>query len=87
MPSRARGPFSADSRYLTEDVPQGLVLLESLGLMLGVSTPICSSLINLSSAALGRDLRRNGRTVGRLGSNELQRIIDESTLRPYAQTG
>lgn len=31
MPTRAKGPVKVDSRYISEDVPQGLVLLESLG--------------------------------------------------------
>lgn len=75
MDSRAKGPFSAEHRYLTEDVPQGLALLESLGKMLGVPTPVCSSLITLASAALGRDLRENARTVERLGPDGVARII------------
>ena len=77
MPTRAKGPTKVDSRYISEDVPQGLVLLESLGAKLNVDTPICTALINIASAALKRDLRAEGRTVERLGETILQRIIDD----------
>jgi len=77
MPTRAKGPTKVDSRYISEDVPQGLVLLESLGSKLNVGTPICTALINIASAALKRDLRAEGRTIERLGETILQRIIDD----------
>lgn len=77
MPTRAKGPLSAEDRYLTEDVPQGLALLESLGQHLGVATPVCAALIELASAALGRDLRQTGRTLTRLGKENVERIIHE----------
>ncbi|MBQ6066601.1 MAG: NAD/NADP octopine/nopaline dehydrogenase family protein [Clostridia bacterium] len=79
MPVRAKGPFSAEHRYLTEDVPQGLALLESLGGLLGVPTPVCTSLIALASAALGRDLRSDARTVEGLGPDNVARIVSELT--------
>ena len=57
----------SNSRYITEDVPQGLVLLESLGGLLNVKTTVCSALIDIASACLNTDFRKNGRTVERLG--------------------
>jgi opine dehydrogenase len=74
MPNRAVGPTVVDSRYISEDVPQGLVLLETLGLKFNVETPICTALINIASAALGRDLRIEGRTLERLGEEVLEKI-------------
>lgn len=65
-----KGPSVSDSRYITEDVSQGLVLLESLAFLLNVPTPICTSLINLASAALGIDFRKSGRSVEMLGINK-----------------
>lgn len=75
MPTRAKGPTEVNSRYITEDVPQGLVLLESLGKKYNVPTPICTSLIEIASAALGCNLRENARTVERLGKENLERIL------------
>ncbi len=60
-------PGALDARYVTEDVPYGLVPLAELGGLAGVPTPVCSALITLASAALGRDFRGEGRTLGRMG--------------------
>lgn len=73
--SSPEGPFEAKSRFITEDVPQGLVLLESLGKLLGVETPTCTSLIDIASATLKEDFRINARTVDHLGKENLEKII------------
>ena len=78
MPERAKGPLTVRSRYIIEDVPQGLALLESLGAALGVPTPVCSSLIEIASAALGCDLRAQGRTIERLGRDNIRAILDDA---------
>ena len=78
MPTRAKGPVSVDSRYITEDVPQGLVLLESLGKALHIPTPVASSLVEIASAALGRPLREHGRTLDALGHENVDRILDDA---------
>ena len=77
MPSRAKGPTSVNSRYITEDVSQGLVLLESMGAVLDVPTPVASALIALASAALGRDLRKDGRSLEALGRENVHRIVQD----------
>ena len=77
MPTRAKGPTKVDSRYISEDVPQGLVMLEALGKSLGVVTPICTSLIEIATAALGRDLRLEGRTPDKLGKKNIAKIISD----------
>lgn len=64
---RAISPTSIRSRYITEDVSQGLVLLESIAAMIGEDVPVASSLISLSGYALGIDFRKSGRTVQTLG--------------------
>ena len=75
MNSSPEGPDVADSRFITEDVPEGLVLLESLGNMLNIPTPTCTGLINIASASLNKDFRENARTVEVLGKEYLEEII------------
>lgn len=75
MNSSPEGPFVADSRFITEDVPEGLVLLESLGKLVGVSTPTCTGLINIASALLKDDFRKNARTVEQLGRENIEKIL------------
>lgn len=77
MPTRAKAPTNVNSRYITEDIPQGLVMLESLGKSLGIKTPIATSLIEIASSALGVDMRANGRTPERLGEENIKKILND----------
>lgn len=77
MPTRAMGPVNVNSRYITEDVPQGLVMMESLGKALNVGTPIATALIEIAGAALGTDFRANGRTPERLGVENIKKILQD----------
>ena len=79
-PYRAKGPTAVDTRYISEDVPQGLVMLEALGKHLNSHTPVCTSLIEIASTALGRDLRAEGRTPESLGIENINKIIDDSQV-------
>lgn len=79
LPTRVKGPFEVDSRYITEDVSQGLVMLESLGKELKVETLVCSSLIEIANAALGKDLREDGRSIESLGKENINLILSEQT--------
>ena len=76
MPTRAKGPIVVDSRYISEDVPQGLVMLESIGKHLGVATPVCTALIEIATAALCRDMRAEGRTLETLGEENVRTILN-----------
>lgn len=73
------GPNISNSRYLVEDVPEGLVLLESLGKILGIDTPVCSSLINLSSLSLNKNFRQEGRSIERIGKEAFQGILSSES--------
>ena len=60
-------PAALDARYVTEDVPYGLVPIAELGRLAGVPTPVAHALTVLASAALGRDFAGEGRTLARMG--------------------
>lgn len=60
-------PDSLNHRYISEEVPHGLVPLASLADQVGVATPGIDALITLASMATGIDYRSEGRTAERLG--------------------
>ena len=62
-----KGPSSLDTRYIYEDVPNGLGLLENLSAELGFESPIASALITLAGALKNTDYRRTMRTLQSLG--------------------
>jgi len=66
------GPDTIQVRYITEDVPMGLVPISELGKKAGVETPLIDALISLSSFAYERDFRKEGRTLKRLGLDEAE---------------
>jgi opine dehydrogenase len=67
------GPRSFDFRYITEDVPYGLVLLSALGDAAGVPTPTCDHLIQVVNSLLGRDFYAEGLTLEKLGLDTMSR--------------
>ncbi|MDI6893578.1 MAG: NAD/NADP octopine/nopaline dehydrogenase family protein [Bacillota bacterium] len=69
--SWSRAPESFEHRYVTEDVPYGLVPLEHLGAGLGVATPTATAVIHLAGVIAGRDLRRDARTLSALGLGDV----------------
>jgi opine dehydrogenase len=77
MPNVVKGPSTVNSRYITEDVPQGLVMLESLARHLNIQTPICTALIEMANAALCTDFRLEGRTLNRLGISNIEAILSD----------
>ena len=60
-------PDSLNFRFITEDVPTGLVPLEIFGRMLGVHTPLITAIIEVSQALLGQDFRLSGRNLKSMG--------------------
>lgn len=55
------------SRYLTEDVPTGLVPFAAFGELAGLEMPLTRAMIRILSTLLDRDFMREGRTLRRLG--------------------
>lgn len=62
-----KGPSSINTRYIYEDVPKGLVLLESLGGLVRYKTPTASMLIDLAQAYTKEDFRKTGSSLKKLG--------------------
>lgn len=56
-------PNTLDYRYITEDVPFGLVPLEAVGKEVGVDMHYTGIIIDLASALLETDYRKTGRTL------------------------
>lgn len=56
-------PPTINTRYILEDIPNGLVPLEYLGKKLGVETSNCSNIIDLASSVLDVDFRSQGRQI------------------------
>ena len=73
------GPASLDTRYITEDVPYGLVPSALLARIAGVAMPLHEAGIALFSALYGRDFRAENNllpalALDRLSVDELRRL-------------
>ncbi len=76
------GLASMTSRYITEDIPYGLVPVAGLAYSYGVDIPIIDATIWLASAINEADYYGEGRSLGELGiaglkRPELDRILKE----------
>jgi opine dehydrogenase len=82
-------PATLNMRYLTEDIPTGLVPFSELGKAVGVETKNIDMLINFASKELKVDFRETGRNLQSLGLNhltifeDLRRVSEIQTLREY----
>jgi opine dehydrogenase len=82
-PYQATGtPGSLDHKFITEDVPTGLVPMSALGAAAGVPTPAIDALVAVVGNMTGRDFTAEGRTLERLGLSgmgaaEIVRVINE----------
>ncbi|MEW6367810.1 MAG: NAD/NADP octopine/nopaline dehydrogenase family protein [Acidobacteriota bacterium] len=66
-------PENLQHRYVTEDIPFGLVTLASLGRMLGIATPCMNAVVQIACMANGVDYWSTGRTVESLGIRHMSR--------------
>lgn len=71
MLTALRAPGTIATRWLTEDVPYGLVTWAALAAQVGVATPVMDALITLASAVLGTECRAEGRSPADLGLDGL----------------
>ena len=60
-------PAAVDTRYITEDLPFGLVPWSSIGRMWGIATPNLDAMVQVASTMLKRDYFAEGLTVADLG--------------------
>ena len=83
MLTRLKAPGSLESRWLTEDIPYGLVAWCSVGAQYGVETPTLRALVNLGSIVMGFDAWQAGRGVEELGIAEM----GKTKLAAFLQSG
>jgi opine dehydrogenase len=82
-PYQATGtPNSLDHKFITEDVPTGLIPMSALGAAAGVPTPVIDALVEVVRTMTGRDFTDEARTLARLGvdmmsADEIRRVMDE----------
>ena len=77
------GPDTIENRYLTEDASGGLVPWSYLGKLLGVSTPIIDSIVNIYNVIHERNWWEIGRNLEDLGLEGMS--IEE--IHHFLQTG
>lgn len=66
-----KSPSTIFTRQLTEDIPTGVLPIVELGKVAGVDVSLMESMINICSALLQIDFRKNGRTLEHLGLADL----------------
>ena len=66
-----KSPSTIFTRQLTEDIPTGVLPIVELGKAAGVDVSLMESMINICSALLQIDFRKNGRTLEHLGLADL----------------
>lgn len=73
-------PTTLNHRYVTEDVPNGLVPIESTGKYLGLEMKYTGIIIDLASVLLDTDFRKEGRTLEDVfnGTEELETFMNRS---------
>ena len=80
---KMKGPEHLKDRYVTEDVPYGMVLLSTLGSLLGVPTPTHDAVIQLASVVNRTNYWKTGRGVKELGLLSM----DKQRLKTYLLEG
>ena len=63
----SKAPHSVGYRYVTEDVPYGLVPIASIGKELGIETRALDTMIGLAGIVSGKDWWAEGRTAAKMG--------------------
>jgi opine dehydrogenase len=80
---KMKGPEHLKDRFVTEDVPYGMVLLSTLGDLLGVPTPTHDAVIQLASVINRTDYWKTGRGMKSLGLSQ----FDKKGLKKFLLEG
>jgi len=80
---KMKGPEHLKDRYMTEDVPYGMVLLSTLGDILKIPTPTHDAVIQLASVINRTNYWKTGRGVNQLGLSRL----NKQGLKQFLLTG
>jgi len=80
---KMKGPEHLKDRFVTEDVPYGMVLLSTLGDFLGIPTPTHDAVIQLASVINRTDYWKTGRGMKQLGLSHL----DKKGLKKFLLEG
>jgi len=80
---KMKGPEHLKDRFVTEDVPYGMVLLSTLGDLLGIPTPTHDAVIQLASVINRTDYWKTGRGMKQLGLSNL----DKKGLKKFLLEG
>jgi opine dehydrogenase len=82
-PYQATGtPKSLDHKFITEDVPTGLIPMSALGTAAGVSRPAIDALVETVRNMTGKDFAAEARTLERLGLSgmggpQIRRVMNQ----------
>lgn len=76
-------PDSLKHRYVTEDIPYGLVTIATIGRKIGIPTPRIDAIVNIACMANGQDYWSIGRTADKLGLG----VMSARQMVRYAVTG
>ena len=82
-PYQATGtPKSLDHKFITEDVPTGLIPMREIGAAAGVRTPTIDALVEVVRSMTGEDFAADARTLERLGLSgmdgpQIRRVVEQ----------
>jgi opine dehydrogenase len=75
-------PKSLDHKFITEDVPTGLIPMSALGTAAEVRTPAIDALVEIVRSMTGKDFAEEARTLERLGLSRMdgphiRRVVED----------
>lgn len=76
-------PRSLDTRYISEDIPMGLIPYVSIGERYGIEMKAIRAIVSLACITMGTDYWKKARTVETMGLNEM----GTKELTRFVQTG